>query len=464
MKPQSKKPRLYETLNKLILLKKFAQVDNLAHSIAYDNSISDGETIELLNWNGQTQQAKVTRIPINNPSIVANILEIKTSDSNLPNKIAVIWRGTHDAGSAIADLDPISPGYQEYRKNREIILRYVNDSIAKMTADGKKVSLGSYGHSLGGSLAQVFAVDVIDAVVQNYQDKLSIPQVGDNPDYISSAQNSNNSYYMSSQQAGNDPEYISPEIRANFDRIQDITVGTFNAAGVSKNTAARCKALEDQLQALRFKSKQLPPKIRYFAGLNAGDGVQQTGEASILADSTIAEVYLLKTKVKQSLFSKILIGAISLGGAFLIPKFGPWANRIVMAGQNGAAGAIGTFNSHTAKLFDQQHNLGSKVISFNVYSNKHPEDRAYITQQLNNKSKFLQNPILKYCQAKIYYFADKLFHRNNKAKSQDKSSEQVRVRRKPVVQHMNNTVRERQKHNGIKPDQGNSEKRNRISK
>lgn len=396
----AKKTSTTDNINKLILLKKFAHVEDLAHRLAYNKTVKDGDTIQLLDYNGQAQNATIRRIPIQNPSIVATILEIKSDDPMLPNKVEVIWRGTHDKGSAIADLDPISPGYNEYMKNRSIILSEVNNAIGRMSIDGKNVSVGSYGHSLGGSLAQTFATDVMDAMAQNQHDK--------QPAIL-------NKTFPLAQPVVNSSISIPKIERNNFNSVNHITIGTFNAAGVSKKTALRAKELENYLHNLAFIAKKDQPKISYFAGLNEGDGVQQTGEASILSDSTKSNVYLLKTNLEKTMFYKILTGAISIGSSLLVPKFGPAASNFAKIIKDLSVKAIGTAHAHTAKVFDKTQNLESNVINFELYQNNQLDERPYITQQLNNKSKILQNPTLKVFQATIYYFADKLLNKFRKS-------------------------------------------------
>ena len=134
-----------------------------------------------------------------------------------------------------------------------------------------------------------------------------------------------------------------------------------------------------------------------------------------MADSTKSDVYLLKTNVKQTMFYKILTGALSIGGALLTPKIGPFAApfaKIIDLGKK----TINTVNAHTATLFDKAQNIQSNVINFELLTNEDPAERALITQKLNNKAKILQNPVLKTFQATIYYFTDKLLNKHHTTK------------------------------------------------
>jgi hypothetical protein len=369
-----------KVIKQLILLKKFAYIETLSHKLPYTtDKFNNGDTIEVLGYTGKLHKAKIHRIPIDNPSIVANILEIESDDPYLPNRVEIIWRGTHDVGSAIADLDPVSPGYSSYMKNRLAILTEINQAINRLSKDGKSVNVGVYGHSLGGSLAQVCATDIMDVMVQNNNDNLGF-------NYLQ-----------------NDLIPVPKEFRNNFNNVKNLEIGTFNSAGVSKDTASRASSLSKYLHNNSVK-------ITYFAGLNEGDIVQKTGEATILADSTVAEVNLLKTNVETRTFYNILKGVVSVGDYYLSPIFGPVSTNIADIINNKL---ITTANAHTAVLFDDKYNIQSDIINFELYQNINKRDRKYIINELNYKSKKLQHPIIKTMQATVHYYADQLMDRYN---------------------------------------------------
>lgn len=407
----------------IIILKKFAYYEDLAHKLAYENLVEIGNTaqLNLLNYNEQKEIASVTRIPIENPSIVAYILAIESEDPGLPNKVQVIWRGTHDLGSAIADLDPISPGYQEYLKNRTTILSTVNDTIKSLKEkNGKPVALGSYGHSLGGSLAQVFAVDIMDAITQNIVNsnhkKQKVKNNKSNEDILKNIKK----FVME----------IPESSRDAFSNVKNITIGTFNSAGVSTNTVDRANAFDMYLHNKVPKEER--PMISYFAGLNHGDGVQQTGESTILANSDTSHVYLLKTNVNNEYYNKMLKNSLYLGSFMLL------TTKTLVLGTNLFANlifskmfykttksALGTINAHTAKLFDTQFDeqrcLQNKVVNnIELLKNNNLTDKHRIEKSLNKKSKLLQNPIVKFMQKKIYFIFDKMHKTHTKLKKKSK--------------------------------------------
>lgn len=368
-------------IKQLILLKQFAYVETLSHKLPYTtDKFNNDDTIEVLGYTGKLHKAKIHRIPIDNPSIVANILEIESDDPYLPNKVEIIWRGTHDVGSAIADLDPVSPGYTDYMNNRLAILKEINQAVGRLSKDGKSVTVGVYGHSLGGSLAQVCATDIMDVMVQNNNDRTGLKNLQ------------------------NDLILAPTELRNNFNNVKKLEIGTFNSAGVSKYTASRAKSLSKYLYNNSVTTT-------YFAGLNSGDIVQKTGEATILADSTAAKVYLLKTNVETRMFYNILKGVVSLGDYYLSPVFGVITTNVTDVINNKL---LTTANAHTALLFDDKYNIQSDVINYQLYQNTNQQDKKYITNELNYKSKKLQHPIVKNVQATVYYCADKLMDQYNK--------------------------------------------------
>ncbi len=406
-------------LEDIIIFKKFAYYEDLAHRLAYENLVDIGNTVQLnlLNYNEKKEIATVTRIPIENHSIVAYILAIESEDPNLPNKVQVIWRGTHDLGSAIADLDPISPGYQEYLKDRTTILSTVNETIKSLKKkNGKPISLGSYGHSLGGSLAQVFAVDVMDAITQNkinsnYK-KQQHQKTKSNEDILKNIKQ----FVME----------IPESSRDAFSNVKNITIGTFNSAGVSTNTVDRANAFDMYLHNKVPKEER--PMISYFAGLNDGDGVQQTGESTILSHSDKSHVYLLKTNINNEYYKKMLKNSLYLGNFMLL------TTKTLILGTNLFANlifsrmfykttrsALGTFNAHTAKLFDtqldEQRCLQNKVVdNMQLFKNNNLIGKHKIEKSLNKKSKLLQNPIVKFIQKKIYFIFDKVHKAHTKFK------------------------------------------------
>lgn len=404
------------SLNDIIILKKFAYYEFLAHTLAYQNLVDIGNTTELsiLNYNEKQEFATVTRVPINNSSIVAYILSIESKDPNLPNKVQVIWRGTHDIGSAIADLDPISPGYQEYFKNRNSILSSVNKAIKDLTAkNGKPTLLGSYGHSLGGSLAQLFAVDAMDAITQNHLKNLQYT----------------NEISKSDEKILSDLKYFSKKLpkasRDAFINVKHINIGTFNSAGISTETADRANILDQFLHNQIFLPENKQPKVSYFAGLNHGDGVQQTGAATILANSDRSHVYLLKTNINNDYYNKILSKSFHLG-FFLILA----AKNVILSTNlftnlifskmlySTTKKTLGTINSHTAKIFqektvnqrEKQYYLQKDVVDgMELFKNNNLKDKTRIKNSLNKKSKLLQHPMIKFMQGKIYSITNTLY-------------------------------------------------------
>ena len=217
---------------------------------------------------------------------------------------------------------------------------------------------------------------------------------------------------------------IPESSRDAFSNVKNITIGTFNSAGVSTNTVDRGNAFDMYLH--NDVSKKTQPMISYFAGLNHVDGVQQTGESTILSHSDKSHVYLLKTNVNNEYYNKMLKNSLYLGSFILL------TTKTLILGTNLFASLIfstmlyktiksvfGTANAHTAKLFDtqldEQRCLQNKVIdSMELFKNNNLTDKHRIEKSLNKKSKLLQNPIVKFMQKKIYFLFDKMHKTHTK--------------------------------------------------
>lgn len=366
------------------LIRKFANIEQLAHGLAYKKQIHDKEhkskfeQIAVMRDDNTPSLAFVHPVHTSYKGLICTILEIPSNVVGEPHKIEVLWRGTHDKHSAKMDLDPNSPGYLAYQHERDTILTAVSGSIKRLTAhsEEKGISIGSYGHSLGGNLAQLFATDILDVVTRNHFEN-------------SKMNNSNiNNNKIFREQLADYSQSINFPIINQGNQIKQLTIGTFNSAGTSMEVCNRAKAFEDYLHK-NFTIDQRP-EIKCFFGLSSQDFVQKTGDSIILADSTKTPVYLFKDKVKplekkRSTFSKVgqgILQGITLG--------------IISANR--------TKTAHTKKHFIDDADIHKKSLKFQIYDNALPEEQQYISKELNKKSKVLKTSGIKKIQAKLYYF------------------------------------------------------------
>lgn len=365
------------------LIRKFANIEQLAHGLAYKKQIHDKDhkskftQISVMQDDNTPTLATVYPVHTSYKGLICTILEIPSNKPSEPHKIEVLWRGTHDKNSAKMDLDPNSPGYLAYQHERDAVLTAVSSSIKRLTDTSKEkgIAIGSYGHSLGGNLAQLFATDILDVITRNHFENSKTKNT-----------NVNNNQKFREQLADYSQSIDFPIINQG-NQIKQLTIGTFNSAGTSIDTYNRAKAFEDYLHK-NFNEHERP-EIKCFFGLSSQDFVQKTGDATILADSTKTPVYLFKDKghhveKKHSIFSKVGQGVLQ--GITL-----------------GIVSAKRTKKAHTKKHFIGEAEIHKKSLKFQIYDNSLPEEQQYISKELNKKSKLLKTSGIKKIQAKLYY-------------------------------------------------------------
>jgi len=366
------------------LIRKFANIEHLGHSLAYKKQLTKFKQISIIQDNNQPAEAYIHPVITKNKNLVCTILEIPSTDPNEPHKIEVLWRGTHNKGSAIMDLDPKSAGFTAYMLERNTILSAVSESIQRLQEKDpqKSISIGSYGHSLGGNLAQMFAVDVMEVMAQNHSEQLS-------------ASSDNSAKYSATQFS------IPRKIRSNFTKIKQLTIGILNSSGTSKEIADRAAKLEEYLHTNVTEDQRT--KISLFAVQNASDPVQKTGETVILADSTKSQVYVFKEggrvpndtsdNSEQTTSSTLKKVGRSILEKVTFVKAIDTIKKIKSAPK-----------AHTKKHFSPSGELNRADLKFQIYDNTNEEQRQYIIRELSDKkSKFLQKPAVKTLQAKIFY-------------------------------------------------------------
>jgi hypothetical protein len=334
-----------------MLRKEFETGETLAHTLAYDQSLKQPiacstdpryaiqreDTPDNKSTNVIFSDAKDITYIVSTPETCDGLVCYILTPINNTNNIKVIFRGTGDKPSELRDIEHRSPGTKTFAKSKDNILKALNDIIKKFSGN---VSLTLYGHSLGGSDAQNCFVAIMEAINKST--------------------------------SASDEQLVHDEKNSNqFFKTNALTLMTYNSAGVTKDTAQQADHLARQLKAKHNI------KLTCFWQLAAGDGVQQSGEASILAgiDSDIATVYLRKVWYENT-------------------KENSWQNTfnpfeiISAATHTGAA--------HT------KHSSGPKASPSRdeIYSNTHSP--RVIHDKLSRKSPILQSFVVQNLQAGLH--------------------------------------------------------------
>ncbi len=252
------------------LRNEFEAGETLAHTLAYDKFLRQPTICSTdpryIIKREDTPDNKTTTVMFGDAKDLAYIVSTPTTcdglvcyiltPTNANNNIKVIFRGTGDKPSALRDIEYRSPGTETFAKSKDNILKALNNVIKEFP---ENTSLTLYGHSLGGSDAQNCFVAIMEAINKST--------------------------------SASDEQLLHDEKNSNqFFKINALTLMAYNPAGVTADTATQANQLARQLKAKHNI------KLTCFWQLAAGDGVQQSGEASILAgiDSDIATVYLRK--------------------------------------------------------------------------------------------------------------------------------------------------------------------------
>ncbi len=307
---------------------KIAAAEYLCHGLAYED-ISDKTIVPVVESNGKIREYRA-HILMRQSGFKAMAL-FPVDCHTQPLKAKVLFRGTHDVGSVIMDMEKYGAGHTTYRKHEAEILDKLNSLVGEYKTIAKEqgnlhpqVDLMVGGHSLGGALAQNFAASLLKAQLVNKPNLLDNAQsaIAKQMQYEAELGKSDALKLTASQRQ----EYLKKSLgklakkqqtfteqqadkfvngkslaaledlqRLHVDNLQNIRkiqVHTFNSAGVAHKVR---NVVADSLAVLA-EDKQHAPHVSFSNVLVGGDVVAQTGQANVasaLAPS-LAETEVIK--------------------------------------------------------------------------------------------------------------------------------------------------------------------------
>lgn len=311
------------------ILSKFTSLEWLGHHHAYQN-YKDGQLINILEEDGTKRNYKVHNVQTSHDGIIAKILVPVTTKPTNPIEIKLLFSGTNSASAGIRNLQHGCPGHHTLQCDIPKIDNQLVEILGKHVANNQSVKLTIAGHSLGGADSQNYFAHLMQKL--------------DNCDK-------------------NQP----------LAKIKQLTLGVQNSTGVLEQVAH-----SSHLYAENLSKKGITLEANFQ--IVAGDGIQQTGESSILnnVDPKCCKVNLIKIKN---------------------PKEGAWKNtfridQMVQAWFN-------TLEAHSSRPF-----ITSANPEYTHYCNTRASDRAEIKNKLTNKtlSHPSDNRLLIGTQTGIYHF------------------------------------------------------------
>jgi hypothetical protein len=317
------------------LLKRFRQTERFAHKLAYDTTLETKDK-KSMSINGKKVSVNINPILVKDDDGVKReyiVRQIKANHSGLVSfvlfskdtanpRVHVLFRGTHNTGSAKRDLETLGfgPGSTSFYANKQEIIKSVRQVVAyKQSHSDIPVDLTVAGHSLGGADVKNFTASFLEDIVK-------APHAHPSP----------------------------------FAKVKTLNIMHVNAAGVTDKTAKNC---DRYLHSIR--ERKIPLQINQYIIHAGGDAVQQTGYTSIFADATKkqTDTYLLYADIGNN--SKLMDAALFLTGRITPLK---------IVGRSYAA--------HTAFVFGKNKHVDTQ---FRIYSNKTPGEDVFIERHLKNK-------------------------------------------------------------------------------
>ena len=150
-----------------VLIQKAGSYEYLFHKLAYQD-LADSTIVPVVESNGNIEYYKTYSL-INQQGFVSMALVPAAADKQ-DLEVKVLFRGTHDIGSAILDIEQYGAGYKSYRNHEAALLTKLNNIVGKVKADARasgvqspRISITAGGHSLGGALTQNFYASIIKA-------------------------------------------------------------------------------------------------------------------------------------------------------------------------------------------------------------------------------------------------------------------------------------------------------------
>lgn len=247
-------------------LTEFAHAEDAAHNVAYylDSYWQPGENINMLDADGEVREYKVIPIETINTGIVGFIL-VGTEPEN--NRIHVVFRGTVCKTSMVRDTEANGAGHESFRAEQDVILAQIIMAINdRVNSTNRKQTVSFSGHSLGGADAQNCAAAFLEATSRMHAFK-----------------------HRHTKSRFNRHTALASVNTACLLMVKEIVINKVNSAGVSHHSHKRSTRHAEHLAKKGVK-------IKVRALMVAGDGVQKSGQSSILHDAPpeVADVQVLK--------------------------------------------------------------------------------------------------------------------------------------------------------------------------
>lgn len=356
------------------LMNEFRLGETLAHVHAYDSS---KQVLQIEDEDGVTRPYRVYPIQTQKDGVIAQMYMPLSGDNS---KIYVNFTGTKCAHTAHADLEP-NPGERSFLQCKKAMMHQINwavGEVAKRT--GKPVSIGIAGHSLGGALAQHATNECMRYCALNIKE--SHPE---SACLISHAENQFTKAMEQKYRMSTKEQAVPRVARENFDKVGQIKMYTWNAAGVGKAT-------ENYSNQISGVLSHYGVKLGARFGMVHADSVQQTGQGTVLSDSPSADVANLMMDIGKGKGYKkpIRDGALgaAVGGALAGLALGPVG--AIVGGTFGTLVALRTTaQAHTAVHLQSEQN--TPTYRYELLRNDTPAGHEKIKTRLQKKSSLLQN-------------------------------------------------------------------------
>lgn len=338
----------------------FARSEYLAHVLAYELSANtDTNTpgkvkVQVTDEDGIARTYQVTKVLTENPGIVSFILT--GTDPENP-RVQVLFRGTECGASIHRDLESYGAGSESFQKEKNHILLQINEKIKEVArCSGRNVKMTIAGHSLGGADTQNCAAAILQAQALNLKEKR---EESKKPSFAKRLGRKLGKLLSScKRKSSKDTPY---QCRDGFNLIESMDICTANSAGVSKDTAKKCKAAVAAINDPAYRDDRIDIHARFLHV--AGDGVQQTGQTTILSDINP---------------SQAKVELIKLDNGYE----GMWKYSWNLV--HALIGVFGTAKAHTSFHFRDTARM-PEDISYELLSNETPEGRDRIKSKLRKK-------------------------------------------------------------------------------
>jgi hypothetical protein len=389
------------------VLKEFEYIESIAHAVAYQAPArKSGEVFHIKDVDGINRAYSVRKIITDHTGLVGEILI--PAKSNSESKIIISWTGTHNMGSLHVDLQR-APGEDSYRKREHQILGQINDAVGIVFEKTKMpVAISVTGHSLGGALAQLTINTCQRAIAENLHDQFLVTNQIVKAIQIKKIKSDFKKQIDAHADFPVNQNEIPHELRNNLTHVSQLTIGTWNSAGILKAVERNSNVLAQLLESVGVH------QVARF-GMVKGDGVQMSGEGSIFSKAPASDVKILKVKIHESGLKETLVKVALLGLAamgIVSVGFSHWrsddalnkcekpkkkaATDEAVSGTGFCVAAIvgligvqmiSQIRKHTATHFQGEM---TSPINYKIYHNNSQVEQQKLKQKLQDKSILLQ--------------------------------------------------------------------------